>query len=124
MGLPHHPVGPPFRECSLFLKTMAMYTPINLEHCKEFKITSSRLSGKPISEDNIGSPFCLVCFFHLLLPPCLILKVGISSSSKVIEFLGSVCRTETMHQLLRFKSKFPNHFAFTLGCCLFLLFLV
>ena len=32
--------------------------------------------------------------------------------------------TETMHQLLRFKSKFPNHFAFTLGRSLFLLFLV
>ena len=27
-----------------------------------------------------------------------------------------------MHQLLCFKSKFPNHFAFTLGCYLFLLF--
>ena len=39
-------------------------------------------------------------------------------------FIGSVCRTETMHQLLRFKSRFPNHFAFTLGRYLFLLFLV
>jgi hypothetical protein len=29
-----------------------------------------------------------------------------------------------MRQLLCFKSKFPNHFAFTLGCYLFLLFLV
>jgi hypothetical protein len=29
-----------------------------------------------------------------------------------------------MHQLLSFKCKFPNHFAFTLGHYLFLLFLV
>ena len=29
--------------------------------------------------------------------------------------VGSVCRTETMHQLLCFKSRFPNHSAFTLG---------
>jgi hypothetical protein len=28
---------------------------------------------------------------------------------------------KTMHQLLRLKSKFPNHFAFTLGRYLFLL---
>ena len=28
-----------------------------------------------------------------------------------------------MHQLLRSKSKFPNHFAFTLGRYLFMLFL-
>ena len=42
----------------------------------------------------------------------------------VMSFIGSVCRTETMHQLLRFKSKFPNHFAFTLGRYLFLLFLI
>ena len=39
-------------------------------------------------------------------------------------FIGSVCRIETMHRLLCFKSKFPNHFAFTLGHYLFLLFLV
>ena len=39
-------------------------------------------------------------------------------------FVGSVYRTETMHQLLRFKSKFSNHFAFTLGRYFFLLFLV
>ena len=38
--------------------------------------------------------------------------------------LGSVCRTETMHQLLCFNSKFPNRFAFTLGHYLFLLFWV
>ena len=43
---------------------------------------------------------------------------------QVFEFVGAVCRTETMHQLLCFKSKFPNHFAFTLGCYLFLLFWV
>ena len=41
-----------------------------------------------------------------------------------MHFIGSVCRTVAMHQLLRFKSKFPNHFAFTLGLYLFLLFLV
>jgi len=29
-----------------------------------------------------------------------------------------------MHQLLCFKNKFLNHFAFTLGCYLFLLLLV
>ena len=39
-------------------------------------------------------------------------------------FIGFVCRTETMHQLLYFKSKFPNHFAFTLGRYLILLLLV
>jgi hypothetical protein len=39
-------------------------------------------------------------------------------------FIGSVRRIETMHQLLRLKSKFPNHFAFTLGHYLFLLFWV
>ena len=38
-------------------------------------------------------------------------------------FVGSVCRIKTMDQLLCFKSKFPNHFMFTLGCYLFLLFL-
>ena len=27
---------------------------------------------------------------------------------------GSICRTQTMHRVLCFKSKFPNHFAFTL----------
>ena len=39
-------------------------------------------------------------------------------------FVGSVCRTETIQKLLRFKSKFPNHFVSTLGRYLFLLFLV
>ena len=39
-------------------------------------------------------------------------------------FVGFVYRTETMHQLLCFKSKFLNHFAFTLGRDLFLLFWV
>ena len=39
-------------------------------------------------------------------------------------FVGFVYRTKTMHQLLCFKSKFPNHFAFTLGRDLFLLFWV
>ena len=38
--------------------------------------------------------------------------------------VGFVCRIETMHQLLCFKSKFPNHFAFTLGRYLFMLFWV
>jgi hypothetical protein len=38
--------------------------------------------------------------------------------------VGFVSRTETMRQLLCFKSKIPNHFAFKLGCYLFLLFLV
>ena len=37
-------------------------------------------------------------------------------------FVGYVCRIDTMHQLLYFKSKFPNHFAFTFGRYLFLLF--
>ena len=32
-----------------------------------------------------------------------------------IHFIGFVCRQKTMHRLLCFKSKFPNHFAFTLG---------
>ena len=36
-------------------------------------------------------------------------------------FIGTVCRTETIHQILYFKSKFPNHSAFTLGRYLFLL---
>ena len=39
-------------------------------------------------------------------------------------FIGYVYRTETMRQLLCFKHKFPNHFAFTLERYLFLLFLV
>ena len=30
-------------------------------------------------------------------------------------FVGSASRTNTMHQVLIFKCKFPNHFAFTLG---------
>jgi hypothetical protein len=41
-----------------------------------------------------------------------------------IMFIGFVCRTETMHQLLCFKSEFSDHFAFTLGRFLFMLFLV
>jgi hypothetical protein len=36
----------------------------------------------------------------------------------------SVCKTETMHQLIHFKSKFLNHFAFKLEHDLFLLFWV
>ena len=36
--------------------------------------------------------------------------------------LLAVYRTETMHQLLCFKSKFSNHFVFTLEHYLFLLF--
>ena len=39
-------------------------------------------------------------------------------------FVGFVCRIETMHRLLCYKSKFPNHFAFTLERYLFLLCLV
>ena len=39
-------------------------------------------------------------------------------------FVGSVCRIETIHQLLSFKRKFPNHFAFTIGRYLFLLLLI
>jgi len=39
-------------------------------------------------------------------------------------FVGYVCRTKTMHQLLYFKSKFPNYFVFTLGRYSFRLFLV
>ena len=39
-------------------------------------------------------------------------------------FVGSTCRTKTTYRLLCFKSKFPNHFAFTLGRYLFLLFFV
>src|ERR1700738_3562061 len=46
------------------------------------------------------------------------------ASVEMDKISSSVCRTKTMHQLLRFKSKFPNHFVFTLGCYLFLLFLV
>ena len=41
----------------------------------------------------------------------------------LVYLVGSVCRTKTLHQLLCFKSTFPNHFAFTLGGYLFLLFL-
>ena len=41
-----------------------------------------------------------------------------------VHFIGSVCRIETVHQLLCFKSKFPNHFVFTLGRYLILLFWV
>ena len=38
--------------------------------------------------------------------------------------IGYDYRTKTIHQLLCFKNKFPNRFAFTLGRYLFLLFLV
>jgi hypothetical protein len=30
-------------------------------------------------------------------------------------FIGSLSRTETMRQVLEFKCKFPNYFAFTPG---------
>ena len=51
-------------------------------------------------------------------------KVCVCWGEGVMWFVGFVCRTETMHQLLCFKSKFPNHFVFTLGRYLLLLFLV
>ena len=59
-----------------------------------------------------------------------LLEVGLTQNQKtmalrtltLVEFIGSVYRTETMHQLLRIKSKFPNHFVFTLGRDLFLYF--
>ena len=38
----------------------------------------------------------------------------------LLVLIGSVYRIETMHRLLCFNSKFPNHFAFTLGRYLFL----
>jgi len=45
--------------------------------------------------------------------------------SKFFYFIGFVCRTETMHRfLLSCSCKFPNYFAFTLGCYLLMLFLV
>ena len=46
-----------------------------------------------------------------------------SANPKPLPLSLSVYR-KVMHQLLCFKSKFPNHFPFTLGCCLFLLFLI
>ena len=67
----------------------------------------------------------LVFFFKFILNKPLRWMWLILSSSLHMDnlqpFIGSVCRTETMHQLLCFKSKFPNHFAFTLGRYLFLL---
>jgi len=47
-------------------------------------------------------------------------------ASRFHRFLVScVCRIETMHWCLcSFSCRFSNCFAFTLGCCLFLLFLV
>ena len=52
-------------------------------------------------------------------------KVGdfIQISRICRDLFGCVCRTETMHRLLCFKSRFPKHFVFTLGRYLFLLFL-
>ena len=43
------------------------------------------------------------------------LWTGYDLSSKLTKFIGSVCRTETMHQLHCSKGKFLNYFAFTLG---------
>jgi len=41
------------------------------------------------------------------------------------DFIDSVCRTKTIHRFLySYFFKFRNYFAFTLGCYLFLLFLV
>jgi len=40
------------------------------------------------------------------------------------EIVGFVSHTTTIHGLLYFKSKFPNHFASTLGRFLFLQFLI
>jgi hypothetical protein len=52
------------------------------------------------------------------------MRVELAIFGNEVEFVGSVYRTETMRQLLCFKSKFPNHFVFTLGHYLILLFLV
>ena len=48
----------------------------------------------------------------------------VCDSAVMAILLALVCRTETMRQLLCLKSKFSNHFAFTLGRYLFLLFWV
>ena len=71
------------------------------------------------------------CHFKCLLgcmEVCGVHGHGLPHSSRshgwLLAFVGSVCRTETMRQLLCFKSKFSNHFAFTFGRYLFLLFLV
>ena len=53
-----------------------------------------------------------LCSQHYLTLGCYAYSVG---------FVGSVCRTKTMHRLLCFGSKFSNHFAFTLGHCLLFL---
>ena len=54
------------------------------------------------------------------------LNVGIYDNFGTIFLvcIGYVYRTNTMHRFLCFKSKFPHHFAFTLGHYLFLLILV
>jgi hypothetical protein len=52
------------------------------------------------------------------------MRVELAIFGNEVEFVSSVYRTETMRQLLCFKSKFPNHFVFTLEHYLILLFLV
>ena len=56
--------------------------------------------------------------------PRQVLKPCSTWSMHLKSFLLVVCRTKIMHRLLCFKSKLPNHFVFTLGHYLFLLFLV
>ena len=78
--------------------------------------------------DVVTSSMCKnLLSLSLLMPPWL-WRCHLVHSSLVqwaspynFEFVGSVHRTMTMH--LCFKSKFPDHFAFTLGRYLFLLFL-
>jgi len=44
---------------------------------------------------------------------------AIQKGTFVYSFIGCVCRTDSMHQLLYFMNKFPNYIAFTLGHYLF-----
>jgi hypothetical protein len=70
-----------------------------------FQVSESELNAYVIEGKFSGNSFDSIVFAWTLL---LALSIG----------------QRTMGQLLCFKNKCPNHFAFTLGCYLFLLFLV
>ena len=103
MGLPCHLVGPPFYVCSLFVKTMACLPQSIVRYWNKV----NKICKKPVSEDY-WLPNLLSVFSHLLLPPCLILKVGISLGCKVssIEF---VSRISLLHKVNLFHPHRTSH---------------
>ena len=63
----------------------------------------------------LGVDPCVQCEFLVKVRACCVLPLVVVATINSIVFVGSVCGIETIHQLLCFKSKFPNHFAFTFG---------